>query len=325
MRFIVRTDASKIIGAGHVMRSCAIAEELISRGEEVIFVGETKDLPWVQQRVNDWGFSKIYDLESDFTPNPHSDVLILDSYSLDPESQFVNQKNWRNVVALVDAVTPKYRANLYIHPGTDITWQPPVLANEYAYISGVEFIPIRKSIRALSTLQPTGRNDTPSVLVTGGGSDPHNFCAALGEILQGLPNEFHATFISEKWPGLRSDHRFSFVPIGSTIEDFLAKANLVFTTAGTSSWEFLACGLPLGIAQGFENQSSNYLFQTQAEIALGVGAWNDSHGWSLRVDTIQKLISDPATRVELSNRVRNIVDGKGAERIAVAILGVSST
>ena len=44
MRYVLRADASESIGAGHVMRSSAIAEELIARGENVVFVGYDWDL-----------------------------------------------------------------------------------------------------------------------------------------------------------------------------------------------------------------------------------------------------------------------------------------
>lgn len=306
------------------MRSCAIAEELVSRGEEVIFVGETKDLPWVQQRVNDWGFSKIYNLESNFTPNPVSDVLILDSYELDPESQFFNLSKWRKIVTIVDEATPKYRAHLYIHPGALISWQPPTMTDNFLILSGAEFIPIRKSIQEFSSIDRSAATNSPKILISGGGSDSRNFSGAMAKILTGLANEFTATFFSEKSGDLSYDHRFNFVPIGSRIEDYLADAELIFTTAGTSSWEFLACGLPLGLALGFENQTPNYLYQTQAEIALGLGSWTNHQEWELREDLIEELVSDVNSRVELSKRARNIVDGKGSERIVDSIIEIST-
>lgn len=306
------------------MRSCAIAEELISRGEEVIFVGETKDLPWVQQRVSDWGFSKIYDLESDFTPSPISDVLIVDSYGLDPESHFFNLSNWRKIVVIVDEATPKYRAHLYIHPGARVSWQPPAKTDDFLFLSGVEFIPIRKSIQEFSSINRGAANNSPNILISGGGSDSLNFCGAMAKILTELPDEFTATFFSEQSGNLSYDHRFIFVPIGSRIEDYLADADLIFTTAGTSSWEFLACGLPLGIALGFENQAPNYLYLTQAGIALGLGSWTNHQEWELRKDLIEELIRDMNSRVELSKRARNIVDGKGSERIVDSIIETST-
>ena len=82
MRYVLRADASQAIGSGHVMRLSAIAEELIARGEEVIFVGSISNLPWVEDRIAELGFSEICENEKEFTPKSDSDVLILDSYQI---------------------------------------------------------------------------------------------------------------------------------------------------------------------------------------------------------------------------------------------------
>ena len=76
MRYVLRADASQSIGAGHVMRSFAIAEELIAVGKEVIFVGRISDLSWVEERIASLGFSQVYSETSDFKSNPKSDVLV---------------------------------------------------------------------------------------------------------------------------------------------------------------------------------------------------------------------------------------------------------
>ena len=94
MRYIVRADASIANGAGHVMRVSAIAEELINRNLDVIFVGDIKGLPWVQQRIVSLGFSEVHPDSSTFSANQESDVLILDSYVIDPGDAFVVQKKW---------------------------------------------------------------------------------------------------------------------------------------------------------------------------------------------------------------------------------------
>lgn len=70
MRYVLRADASQSMGAGHVMRSSAIAEELIARGEDVIFVGQISDLPWVEERIASLGFSHIFNESSRFISNP---------------------------------------------------------------------------------------------------------------------------------------------------------------------------------------------------------------------------------------------------------------
>jgi spore coat polysaccharide biosynthesis predicted glycosyltransferase SpsG len=59
MTYVIRADASPTIGSGHVMRSSANAEELIARGEKVVFVGLISYLLWVTERKMDLGFIEI--------------------------------------------------------------------------------------------------------------------------------------------------------------------------------------------------------------------------------------------------------------------------
>ena len=58
------------------MRSSAIAEELIARGEDVIYVGQISDLPWVEERILTMGFSEIYSESENYNSNQDFDVLI---------------------------------------------------------------------------------------------------------------------------------------------------------------------------------------------------------------------------------------------------------
>ena len=54
MGYVLPTDASPTIGSGHVMRSSAIAEELIAWGEKVVFVGQISNLLWVRENNGPW-------------------------------------------------------------------------------------------------------------------------------------------------------------------------------------------------------------------------------------------------------------------------------
>jgi spore coat polysaccharide biosynthesis predicted glycosyltransferase SpsG len=79
MRLVFRADASRQIGAGHVMRVTTIAEEAIGRGHECHFVGKISDLAWVEKHVQNLGFKsfirEIDVINSEF----QNSVLILDS------------------------------------------------------------------------------------------------------------------------------------------------------------------------------------------------------------------------------------------------------
>lgn len=144
MRYVLRVDASLSTGAGHVMRSSANAEELIARREDVIYIGQISDLPWVQERILSLGFSQIYSESENYNSNQDSDVLILDTYEIGTNEGFINPENWKHIVAIVDELTPNYDCTIRIHPGLDSDWtgdsRNPILA-------GPKFIPIRSSLR----------------------------------------------------------------------------------------------------------------------------------------------------------------------------------
>lgn len=102
MRYVLRADASRRIGSGHVMRSSAIAEELITRGEEVVFVGQISNLKWVKDRILTLGFSEIYENSIEMVANCDSDLLILDSYEIPILDAFITPINWFKIVSIVD-------------------------------------------------------------------------------------------------------------------------------------------------------------------------------------------------------------------------------
>jgi spore coat polysaccharide biosynthesis predicted glycosyltransferase SpsG len=318
MRFVIRADASAKIGAGHVMRCCAIAEELIDRGQKVVFVGETKSLPWVQERVSALGFSGIYADPEQFHSDPKSDMLILDSYEIDPGDSFISPVHWRGIVAIVDDATPQVYADLCIHPGSGTTWLPPSPETEVQFLSGIEYIPIRKSIRN-SRHQSSSKAEL-KILVIGGGSDFLDFCGAIGSALHILSEQFSAIFFVGPTTTLPPDTRFTSVTVGADLDYFLDEADLVFTTAGTSSWELLSCGFPIGLACAVDNQVANYRYQTEALLALGIGLRNDKGKWELDKEAIHKLVTHSEIREELSKKAGHVVDGKGCARIAHEIL-----
>lgn len=143
MRYILRADASHSTGAGHVMRSSAIAEELIARGEVVIFIGQISDLLWVKERIATLGFTQIFSEASDFIPKSESDVLLLDSYEIDIDDAFIAPENWLHIVVIVDELTPNYRCTLRIHTGLDSSW---VGNSKVPILAGPKYIPFRSSL-----------------------------------------------------------------------------------------------------------------------------------------------------------------------------------
>jgi len=318
MRFVLRADASQSIGAGHVMRSSAIAEELITRGEEVFFVGQISDLPWVEERIASLGFAGIFNKSMDFISRVESDVLLLDSYICAINDPFINPENWLHIVAIVDELTPNFPCTLRIHPGLDSEWTGN---SAIPILSGPKYIPFRSS---LSRNIYTGRDQKQvlKIAVVAGGSDPHGLVNEIAKILSAMSEQFEVYLFSSSSIDTVFDSRFFHVEVGPRLDEVTNDVDLVLTTASTSSLEFIARGLCVGIVCAVNNQEQYYISLSQLDVAAPLGFRNTENNWDLDKQKISLLINSSKLRENLTARASGLIDFNGASRIVDAIINL---
>jgi spore coat polysaccharide biosynthesis predicted glycosyltransferase SpsG len=318
MRYVVRADASQSIGTGHVMRSSAIAEELIGRGETVVFVGRISDLPWVEERIAEIGFSHICSNPGEFISNPESDVLLLDSYDVAIDDEFIKLEKWFHIVTIVDELTPNYSCALRIHPGLDSDW---VGESSISILSGPNYIPIRSSLS--KNISTSSRIlETLKIVVVAGGSDPHNLVLEISKVLATFSESFDVYFFTNTSSVFARDSRFHFCKIGLLLDEVSRDADLILTTSSTSSLEFIARGFCVGVACAVENQKQYYDILAQLGLAAQIGCHSLSSGWKIEKDTIHKLITEASFRADLANKGFGLIDFNGASRIVDAIMSL---
>lgn len=315
MRYVLRADASKSMGAGHVMRSSAIAEELISRGNNVIFVGRISNLPWVEEQIASLGFSQVYSDTYDFKSNPKSDVLILDSYDIEETDPFVAQQNWCHIVAIVDEITPQYACDLRIHPGLDSKWTGN---SDTRILSGPKYIPIRSSLIG-GKKSVVGESNKLKIAVIAGGSDPYGLVNEIAKILVNFSEEFTVYLFSNSIADSNLDSRFCYIEIGNRFQELTNHADLILTTASTSSLEFLARELCVGVACVVDNQKQNYETLGELGVAAQFGIRHVNNYWELDKEKIHSLITSSELRGDLLAKSRGLIDFGGARRIVDAI------
>jgi spore coat polysaccharide biosynthesis predicted glycosyltransferase SpsG len=297
------------------MRSSAIAAEFIARGKNVIFIGQISDLPWVKERIALLGFAQIHFDSKDFTPNPISDILILDSYEIDIDEGFINLKNWLHVIAIVDELTPNYNCTLRIHPGLDASW---VGESKIPILAGPNYIPIRSSIsNKIQINNETTRN--LRICVVAGGSDPYNLVNEIGRILAKFPEQFEVSLFSVSNLDSNFDSRFRYIEVGERLDEITMDVDLVITTASTSSLEFLARGICVGIVCAVENQRQYYESLGKLEVAAQLGFRTWDNNWRLEEQKIYSLITSNELRANLTSRAKGLIDFRGASRIVEAI------
>ena len=300
------------------MRSSVLAEEASSRGFECIFVGSILDLDWVSERTEKLGFSQVLPNHDGFEPDSESDVLILDSYSIPITDQFIAKKNWKLVLNISDQITPKYDSDIELRPGLVEVKSDQ---NVPRVLSGADYILIRKGIG--KSKKEKSPRDIVKVLVVGGGSDPVGFVESISEVLgsMSLRMEVHAFTNAEK----KKDSKMGFVyhPIGSDLDLIAHDVDVAFTTASTSSLEFIAREIPTGIACAVDNQIDCYAQLGSLGYAAQIGCYGSNGKWDFNLSSIRELLENQEKQDSLRLSTRSLIDLKGAERVVDVLVSLA--
>jgi spore coat polysaccharide biosynthesis predicted glycosyltransferase SpsG len=153
----------------------------------------------------------------------------------------------------------------------------------------------------------------------GGGSDPSKFCRAVAEVLESIQEVFTAVLFTNDMFEAKLDNRFMVFPIGDALDDMIKDANLVLTPASTSSFEFIAREIPMGIACAAENQRLNFNTLVSRKLAYPIGIFSNKGGWTIDGSAIHRLIIDADLRRELRGSVSALIDLPGPKRTLDAI------
>lgn len=314
MRLVFRADSSKEIGVGHVMRICAIAEKAISRGIDCVFVGDLGGILWVEDYVTSLGFVEVLKKDQSGCSPSTEDILILDSYTISPTEKFLAKSAWRRVVNIFDEVTPKYDANVNIHPGMGF---PGIEHIEGSVYSGPEYISFRQSIKKSDAISPRVNR----VLVFAGGTDPHNLALEIAQYLATISSFSEAIFVCNQESQIKNlDSRFSTVPFGVDLDKLVEMSDLVITSASTASFEVAVRGIPVGVIAVADNQHAYYAKVMKSGFAAALGVRTEDGLWKINQDAIFELFDIPSARRLLRENSLAIFDLEGSGRVLDLII-----
>lgn len=321
MRLIIRADASVSVGTGHVMRSSTIAAEFLQLGHTVCYAGTIDPMSLILERFQEVGLTYPPIKPADFQPDHKNDILLIDSYTLNPSDPFIAKENWFKVVSIQDSATPDFDVDLVIRPS--LTSQPNP-RDRIRTLSGAQFILLRNSV---TKTHPRDPNDsTPlRVLVAGGGSDPSGFCNEVIKVLRELPFNFIAYVFSDNIALTNMpDSRIKTHQVSLLLDEFAKDCDLALTLASSLSIELLAREIPIGIACAFENQRSGFIEMVSSGFAAPIGELDYFGEWKLDKEAIGELLSSSPFRSHLRSRVLGLIDLMGPKRVTQEILKLDS-
>jgi len=308
----MRANSSKFIGAGHVMRLCAIAEELVSRGHEVSLCADCIEIDWVRDYLSSIDFHKVIVRDSGLDEfETKSQIIIADSYEEDFLTNSLLNYPWRQRVLVWDSFTPIVDSEICIVPNLD---NPPILELSTKIFRGTEYIPLRKKI----TKRDWSLTNSPKKLfVLAGGSDPYGLIPYLYEVFNKLDLNLSITFVGTTIDSNSSSIRS--IEFSESIDLLLNEADLVITTASTSSYEILARGIPLAVIQATDNQASNYSKLIDFKLAVGLGTRVNNSHWEIDGQLLFDFLSDFEQKISGANPIQQSFDLNGSVRIANAL------
>jgi len=332
MHIAIRADGGAQIGYGHLVRSSALAEEILSRGH-IVTVATTTPQP-AQEVFPDTVETTTLSKRDEYEPfvewietgNP--DVVFTDAYPIDTGYQRAVRDRVPLAVLQDDARHPVccdilINGNLYASD-LDYEWTN----SEPEWWLGPEYLLLRGEIRDYAKKESPWREVPERALITMGGSDMQNLTPTIVQAFDGLALRVDAIV----GPGFSEQQEVDIrdaagdvsgdVRVARDPDDFpkrMFQADFAVSTASSTTYELLALGTPIISIPVADNQEpiAAALREHDAATVLERDA-----GVTAFLAAIEEYMTDPEIRQKRRNLGRGLVDDRGAERVCDEILSV---
>ncbi|MGF1933568.1 MAG: UDP-2,4-diacetamido-2,4,6-trideoxy-beta-L-altropyranose hydrolase [Nostoc sp. ChiQUE02] len=336
MKLIIRADASRTIGTGHVMRCLALAQGWKVIPEKAIFVMRT-EVPTLEARLKLEGFEifhlpmhleQVEDARKTASLAKQLDAnwVVVDGYHFSAEYQRII-KNFGLKLLFIDDYGHAE------HYYADIVLNQNLFADESLYknrepytqlLLGTKYILLRREFWQCQGWQRINPFIASKILVTMGGADPDN---ATFKVIQGLQllsvNDLEVVVVvggsNPHYEQLKLVSETSQLPIRleknvTNMPGLMAWADLVVTAGGSTCWELAFMGLPSVILILAENQRAIAQKLDEMGVSIYLG-WHQDVSAAEIASAVAHLLIAAHTRVEMTRRGQELVDAEGSKRV----------
>ena len=342
-----RTDGNSHIATGHLVRCLSIADACFSLGMKVCFLvsdQESKALlqsfdPACRFPVRILETAVYDDLEKELPEvlgmlneaGQAEQIFFLDSYYV-TEHYLSAVRTTAKVAYLDDLQLFDYPVDLLINydviPESRSATYQAAYQNAARTLLGASYTPLRAQF---TNLQPYCRDRVSNILVTTGGSDPYHFCLRL--IAAFRENSFlHLCQLHVVVGRLNEDKdklykladELPFLQLHENVSDMaslMASCDLAVSAAGTTLYELCAAGVPSMSFCLADNQLTAAKAFDEAGAIPCAGDIRRSCDEVLGnvMNFVTYMSENSKKRKAALETMRQLVDGKGAMRIAKAL------
>lgn len=336
---LFRADANSRRATGHVMRCLAFAEALREAGQDCHFAcaALTGSL---RARLADAGFS-VHDIAA--APGGAEDAsatldaagavaargLVVDGYHFDASYRARLRGEARRVLAFDDiAVAGQLHADIVVNASSGAAALPyGRIAPGAKLLLGPDYAVLRRDIRDRIPEPAPAIGQRTAILVSFGGADP---LALTGPCMAALARNLDRGCTLDVVVGGGDrlgddleraasgfDGRVNVHRDSRDMGALMNRAGMAVSAGGTTVNELAALGVPFVLAITADNQAAAAGESAAAGFCQVVDACAGDAVLSI-VQSALELWRNPARRVVMGERGREIVDGRGADRVCAA-------
>jgi UDP-2,4-diacetamido-2,4,6-trideoxy-beta-L-altropyranose hydrolase len=342
MRVVFRADASVRLGAGHVRRCLVLAAQLAARGGSVTFVCSEAPGNMLEQIAArgfaaaplpeglDWEHDAQLTAAAIAGTRAAPDWLVVDHYGLDARWEAALRTRAQHLMAIDDLADRPHDCDLLLDQNLanprHARYAQLLAATSKQLLGPMHALVAPEFAHCRTAALARRRGQLERVLISMGGSDPHNDTARA---IDGLRHSRCAGAVVDVVIGAANPHRAALRAQCADLEtctlhvqtehmaELMSRADLALTAVGSTTWERCVLGLPaLAVAQS-EDQSAiaQAVAQAGGHRFLGPSDQVRSADYAAALDEVtgQMLLETSAAAAALC-------DGQGATRVA-ALLG----
>jgi spore coat polysaccharide biosynthesis protein SpsF len=328
------------MGLGHVVRCLALADELHEKhGAAVSFAMRASPLASEMVKRRSYPIlqapdGQVFDQEGwlhDCVSKSGAQILVVDVRDDLSKAALESLAGKGTIVAVLDDLSDRRWA-------ADLAFYPPVPQVRRVDWSGFrgrlcvgwEWIVLRSQF---AELFPSRKSSKCSLLIAMGGSDPAGLTLKAVLALDRLDEDFESVIIVGAGfchrQGLadllrQTRRRFAVREDVSEMSAAMAQADLAVCSFGMTSYEFATMAVPAVCVCLTEDHAESASALVAARMGISVGV-DDQDTETRLAAAVEGLLVDKNARAQMSARARELVDGRGARRIAEVLVSAAAS
>lgn len=332
----IRVDVNHKIATGHIRRDIAVALCLRQLGEACLFISaDDNSIPYLEP----YGFQSVVlhtawddmdgELEALEAVIRQYDItsLLVDSYQV--TEHYMTQLSARTVVTYFDEL---YRLGYGCQQVINGVLVPPDYTMSGARaLLGADYVALREEFYALPAKKV--RPQIEKILITSGGTDNYHFCREFLDFFLQRPEwrnvkvmavigelSTDKKLLCERY---RDEERVELHINTTRMSELMQDADYAVTAGGTSLYEACAVGVTASCYAIADNQVEiAQSFEDRGLVSYAGDFREGKEQTFARILAAMKEAETEAYRRAKAEKVQRIVDGRGAYRIAQALISI---